>query len=175
MASLQPLELIGPDRTDPVLAAADMVEAELLTLFDEEIDRWSEVDPSTIRLVADLADFVLAGGKRLRPAFVHWGFVGAGGDPTDPRLGRLGAAMELLHAFALLHDDVMDGARTRRGRAAMHVRLRGEHRASGWLGEPRRFGEGLAILLGDLAFVYADRLVPGAMTCARSGTRCGSS
>jgi geranylgeranyl diphosphate synthase type I len=135
------------------------VDARLRALFDDEIERWSVVEPSTARLIGDLADFVLVGGKRLRPEFVHWGFVGAGGDPDDPRVVSIGAATELLHAFALLHDDVMDGACTRRGRPAQHVRIEAEHRASRWRGDPRRFGEGLAILLGDLAFVYADRLL----------------
>ena len=58
---------------------------------------------------------VEAGGKRLRPAFCQWGFVGAGGDPDDERLVDAGAAFELMHAFALFHDDVMDDASSRRG------------------------------------------------------------
>ena len=63
---------------------------------------------------------VRSGGKRLRPAFCHWGFVGAGGDPDDERVVDAGAAFELMHAFALFHDDVMDDSASRRG--ADHAR-----------------------------------------------------
>jgi geranylgeranyl diphosphate synthase type I len=71
-----------------------------------------------------------------------------------------GAAFELLQAFALVHDDVMDGSDTRRGARTAHLAYGDRHRAEAWRGEERRFGEGVAILLGDLAHVYADRLVP---------------
>jgi geranylgeranyl diphosphate synthase type I len=108
-----------------------------------------------------LRGFVLDGGKRLRPAFCHWAFVGAGGDTADRRVVDAGAALELLHAFALLHDDVMDGSRLRRGRTTVHIDFADRHVAASWRGEARRFGEGVAILVGDLAFVYADLLMVG--------------
>jgi geranylgeranyl diphosphate synthase type I len=109
---------------------------------------------------------VMAGGKRLRPAFCHWAFVGAGGDPDDQRVVDAGAALELLHTFALIHDDIMDGSVTRRGRDATHVTFQAMHAANGWHGEQRRFGEGVAILVGDLAFVYADLLLHDAPPAA---------
>jgi geranylgeranyl diphosphate synthase type I len=105
---------------------------------------------------------VLAGGKRLRPAFCHWGFVGAGGNPDDQRVIDAGAAFELMHAFALFHDDVMDGSATRRGEPTTHIVMSQQHEKNSWVGESRRFGEGAAILVGDLAFVYADQLLLGA-------------
>jgi geranylgeranyl diphosphate synthase type I len=105
---------------------------------------------------------VVSGGKRLRPAFCHWGFVGAGGDPDDQRVVDAGAALELLHAFALFHDDVMDDASSRRGAPTTHAVYTARHDDHGWSGEPRRFGEGVAILVGDLAFVYSDQLMLGA-------------
>jgi geranylgeranyl diphosphate synthase, type I len=105
---------------------------------------------------------VLAGGKRLRPAFCHWAFVGAGGDPEDARVVDAGAGLEMLHTFALVHDDIMDNSRTRRGMDAVHIQFGDEHRAQGWRSEERRFGEGVAILVGDMAFVYADQLLEGA-------------
>jgi geranylgeranyl diphosphate synthase type I len=109
-----------------------------------------------------LRSLVLAGGKRLRPAFCHWAFVGAGGDADDPAAVDAGAALELLHTFALIHDDIMDGSDRRRGLDAMHVVFQDRHAANGWRGEERRFGEGVAILVGDLAFVYADQFLTGA-------------
>jgi geranylgeranyl diphosphate synthase type I len=105
---------------------------------------------------------VLSGGKRLRPAFCHWGYVGAGGGDNDPLDINAGAAFELMHAFALFHDDVMDDADSRRGQPTTHTVAAAEHAQNGWAGESRRFGEGVAILVGDLAFVYADQLLEGA-------------
>ncbi len=105
-----------------------------------------------------LEAMVTSGGKRLRPAFVHWGFAAAGGSVPDPRVDDAGAAFEMLHTFALVHDDVVDDSATRRGHPAMHVTFIANHAAAGWRGESRRFGEGVAVLVGDLAHVYADVL-----------------
>ncbi len=79
-----------------------------------------------------------------------------------------GAAFELMHASALFHDDVMDDADTRRGQPTTHAVAAAEHAERGWAGESRRYGEGVAILVGDLAFVYADRLLEGANAEAMS-------
>lgn len=109
-----------------------------------------------------LHTLLVGGGKRLRPQMCHWGFVATGG-----RLGtrchedvvRAAAALETLHLFALLHDDVMDQSGERRGAAAAHVVAADRHEANGGHGDPARFGENIAILLGDLAHSEADRLV----------------
>jgi geranylgeranyl diphosphate synthase type I len=140
-------------------ALAGRAEARLADLLDGEIARWRQVDPSLAEPLEALRSLVLAGGKRLRPAFCHWAFVGAGGEPDDPRIVDAGAALEMLHAFALVHDDVMDGSDTRRGLRTAHLAFADEHAAHGWRGEARRFGEGAAILVGDLAHVYADQLM----------------
>ncbi len=135
-------------------------------LLQAEIERWSAVDADLAAPLSSLRDLVLAGGKRLRPAFCHWAFVGAGGDPSDASVVDAGAALELLHTFALIHDDVMDGSITRRGLDAVHINFEARHATSAWRGEGRRFGEGVAILVGDLAFVYADLLLNGAPRAA---------
>jgi geranylgeranyl diphosphate synthase type I len=141
---------------------ASRVDARLDALLVAERDRWAAFDPDLAGPVDEVRRLVGSGGKRLRPAFCHWGFVGAGGDPDDPRVVDAGAAFELMHAFALFHDDVMDDASSRRGAPTTHVVYAAEHAAGSWAGEPRRFGEGVAILVGDLAFVYADQLLVGA-------------
>ncbi|HEV7685429.1 MAG TPA: polyprenyl synthetase family protein [Acidimicrobiia bacterium] len=147
-------------------AVAPAVEARIDALLEAEAARWGLVDPALLPPLEALRRFVLDGGKRLRPAFCHWAFVGAGGDPASRAVVDAGAALELLHAFALLHDDVMDGSRLRRGRTTVHVDFAARHGAAGWRGEARRFGEGVAILVGDLAFVYADLLMVGAPLAA---------
>ncbi len=106
----------------------------------------------------ELTGFLLDGGKRLRPAFCYWGWRGAGGADTDEAVAAA-ACLELLHACALIHDDVMDGSDTRRGRPSVHRRFAGVHRGEVWLGDPEAFGRSAAILLGDLCLVWADQLL----------------
>ena len=101
--------------------------------------------------------FVASGGKRIRPAYCHWGWVTAGGDPSGDGAISGGCALELLHAFALIHDDVMDGSPTRRSSPTVWARYIERHRDGAWQGEARRFGEAAAVLVGDIAIVMADR------------------
>jgi geranylgeranyl diphosphate synthase type I len=143
------------------------VDARLRAVLEAERERWTAVDTRLAEPLDALAAFVTDGGKRLRPAFCHWAFVGTGGAPEDPAWVDAGCALELLHAFALVHDDVMDGSDLRRDRPTVHRDFESRHRTRGWGGEGRRFGDGAAILLGDMAFVYADLLLEGASRDAR--------
>ena len=112
--------------------------------------------------VTALEDFVLGGGKRLRPAFAYWGWRAVASEDPDPEVLLLFSALELLHACALLHDDVIDDSSTRRGKPTAHVRFAELHRDRRWHGSPDRFGRSAAILLGDLALAWADDIVFGA-------------
>src|SRR5262249_45703621 len=103
-----------------------------------------------------------------RPAFCYWAFVGSGGDPEDGRVIDAGAALELLHTFALVHDDVMDNSDQRRGVPSVHRRFIDAHAAAGGATDSRRSGRGAAILIGDFAFVYADMLLGDIPPAARA-------
>ena len=145
-----------------LLDVASRVDKRLESLLAAERERWAKVDADLVPPIDEIARLVLAGGKRLRPAFCFWGFVGAGGDPTDELVIDAGAALELLHAFALFHDDVMDGSLTRRGEPTTNAKFEASHGADKLAGESRRFGDGVAILVGDLAYVYSDQLMRNA-------------
>ena len=160
------MDLSGPPPPPFLAEIAARVEARVRALLEDEERRWAAVDPDLGAPIADLAALVLGGGKRLRPAFCHWAYVGAGGDDVSLAVDA-GAAFELLHAFALVHDDVMDGSDRRRGAMTTHLTYGNRHGDAGWRGESRRFGEGVAILVGDLAFVYADVLLRRAGDQAR--------
>lgn len=106
---------------------------------------------------AESISSLLAGGKRLRPAFCYWGWRGAGG-PDCPEIINAAAALELLHAGALIHDDLMDASDTRRGQPSLHRQFEARHIRSHWHGSPAAFGMGAAILLGDLLLCWTDEM-----------------
>ena len=94
------------------------------------------IDPTLGEVTDEIQGLVAAGGKRLRPAFVYWGHRATGADHDEAVL-RPAAAVELLHTFALLHDDVMDRSATRRGRPSAHASLAADHRTRGRRGRRR--------------------------------------
>ena len=130
-----------PAAATDVTWPAQLIEAELAAMLGR---RLAELD----FLGADIAAFddVLGGlvrgpGKRLRPAFVYWGYRAAGGAPTGPDAGaalRVGCAVEFLHACALICDDLMDDSAVRRWEPAAHIRLAGPDGRHGWPGPRRR-------------------------------------
>ena len=122
--------------------------------------------PADILLDHDLPEMVQAlngtGGKRIRPSMAYWGWVAAGGrgdDESEAAVVRAGAALELLHIFALIHDDVMDESDSRRGQPSVHTLAAQLHLHAGARGDARHFGESIAVLVGDLAHAEADHLV----------------
>jgi geranylgeranyl diphosphate synthase type I len=139
--------------------------ADLRQRVDKALEAFLARQATTLDAISDdlgpVADavtaFVLDGGKRLRPAFCYWGWRGAGGEDTDAVV-TAAACLELVHACALIHDDVMDGSDTRRGKPAVHRRFASLHRGEQWLGDAELFGRNAAILLGDMCLVWADDL-----------------
>lgn len=149
--------------TPPALhSVAGRVEERLRRLFADEQQRWGDVHPELPAFFDTVQGTVLAGGKRLRPAFLTWAAVAAGTRPDHPAVVDVGAALEVLHAFALVHDDVMDGSDRRRGDPTVHIDAAEGHTRAGWRGESRRYGEAVAILSGDYLHVMADHLVAAA-------------
>ena len=130
--------------------------------LDEQAARLAPLGADAARLLAE-ARVSVSGGKRFRAAFCYWGHravTPADAAPTDEEaLVRACAALELLHASALVHDDYMDASDTRRGRPATHRAFGAEHRGDGWRGDPEQYGAAAAILLGDLLLGWSDELL----------------
>lgn len=116
------------------------------------------LDPALVEVCDAIDDFVLGGGKRLRPAFAYWGYRAAGGSDDDAVIAAV-AALEFVQASALMHDDLIDGSDTRRGVPAVHRRFATRHLGARWQGDPEGFGAASAILLGDLCLVWSDELL----------------
>lgn len=158
---------------------AARVDQRLGAVLAEQSAHWSAVDPRLTEAIDELNRMTTSGGKRLRAAFCYWAWRGLRDEPDtsdsaaidspaispaidsagiDSTVIDIGAAFEFLQVFALIHDDIMDGSPTRRGAKTVHVANAERVAANGWRGEPRRFGDGVAILVGDLGHVYADQL-----------------
>ena len=122
--------------------------------------RWEGLGPAAPELL-ETARSVLGGGKRMRAVLgaVGCALLTAPEHRAERLIGadaiHLGAALELYQASALVHDDLMDGADTRRGLLSAHRAFARDHEARGWLGRPQAFGANGAILLGDLLLSLA--------------------
>ena len=136
------------------------VEGALIDFLAAQIGMLDSVDPALGGFARTGRELVLGGGKRLRPTFAYWGWRGVVGPdkPLEPILPAL-AALELMHTFALVHDDVMDDSATRRGRPTAHRIFAAQHTGAGRCGDPSRFGSSSAILIGDLCLIWADQLL----------------
>lgn len=151
----------------------ERVEIELAAFLDRRLADLAAIDADLTPVGEAICDLVLQGGKRLRPAFTYWGWRGAldavsyGGSPVqeaaaerdDDTVVRAAASLELVQAGALIHDDVMDRASTRRGQPALHVRFAELHAENRWAGPAAGFGQGVAIIAGDIALTWAQEMI----------------
>ncbi len=155
VASLGRVTSTGWDSAD----FRDAVQAALDAFLDQQAERLAPLGPDAARLLEEARRSV-SGGKRFRAAFCFWGYRAVRPEPVDEAaLVRACAALELLHASALVHDDLMDASDTRRGRPATHRQFERDHRGDGWRGDPEQYGGAAAILLGDLLLSWADELL----------------
>ncbi|MFF5710609.1 polyprenyl synthetase family protein [Streptomyces sp. 62] len=119
----------------------------------EEADELTAVDPA-LGPVAGQLESAVADGKRLRAAFCYWGWR-AVGQPDSDALVRAAASMELVHAAAVVHDDLIDDSPLRHGRPTAHMALRG---AVAHHPRPAAGARSLAMLVGDLLMSLAGQL-----------------
>ncbi|MFW5697372.1 MAG: polyprenyl synthetase family protein [Fimbriimonadaceae bacterium] len=114
---------------------------------------------SKVRLVEQIGSHTLrAGGKRVRPALVYLSARSTGRPADRDRLVKLGACLEMIHMATLVHDDVIDGAETRRARATAAA----------------VFGNTASILAGDVLLARAMRILAedGDLRIIRLVSRC---
>ena len=140
------------ERWEPAAFKA-RVDEELRRFVAREADEFAAVDPM-LGAVAERLEAAVAHGKRLRAAFCYWGWR-AVGQPDSDALVRAAASMELVHAAAVVHDDLIDDSPLRHGRPTIHVALRG---AVGARPDADAAGRSLAMLVGDLLMALAGQL-----------------
>lgn len=146
----------------------DLVQLGIDDFLAERATEFQSIAPELVRFT-DLAASFLSGGKRFRALFLYWGWrstagVADGFDPLPddsvsagfPGIVLAASALEVFHAAALVHDDIMDRSDTRRGSPSAHKRLEAMHVDEGWTGDPSEFGQSAALLLGDLLLGWSD-------------------
>ena len=160
----------------------------LLELIQQHLDEFCASQLNDFNVISpDLAPIVdyskslLKGGKRLRALFTYWAWAGAlpvsGTNQTPEQLARssesmvgITAALEMFHAAALVHDDILDQSDTRRGQPSVHKKFEALHQQNSWAGSPERFGVGAGVLVGDLLLSWSSemfgRALQGAPTSA---------
>ncbi len=120
---------------------------------------------SELAAFTEISRHFLSGGKRFRASFCFWGWRAvqptlgqASSEPTAAVIS-VASALEIFHAAALVHDDIMDNSDTRRGLPSVHRRFEAIHRENDWLGDRRAFGTSSALLLGDMLLGWSDELL----------------
>jgi geranylgeranyl diphosphate synthase type I len=157
--------------TDPVAAISQRLDTFIVGVRDST----AELGPEAALLV-EAGATALRGGKRLRGRFCIAGYravaeAEGGSADLSPEVVAAAASLEIFHAAALVHDDVIDNSDTRRGRPAAHRSLEASHAGSGWVGDASAFGRSGAILLGDLLVAWSDDLREGKRTVLIAFTR----
>ncbi len=105
-------------------------------------------------------ELLMAGGKRVRP-YMAWLTYKASGGRDDKRALEVFAGLELFHAFALVHDDIMDHGTERHGIKTAHQHIASRLKQLKRHGDHKHFGEAQAILIGDLLFAWSVGQVAG--------------
>lgn len=135
-------------RLDPRIAA----------YFDTTLAEAKKDDDLVYESLEHVKTMTLAGGKRLRPAFMFYGYLAAGGEDRE-RLLNTAVAVELIHMFLLIHDDIIDRDALRHGEPTLHERYRAWGKRYLNLENPEHFGDSIALIVGDMLFALGNDII----------------
>lgn len=128
----------------------------LLELLNIESNYYKQIGPVPLRLLSEIKRMIESGGKRIRPAQLYYSFLGCGG--VDKKMALdVATSIELLHTFAIIHDDIIDKSTNRRGHPTVQQHFRDYHKRNKLAGDQEHFSLSQTILAGDLALTLADK------------------
>ncbi|HAV11831.1 MAG TPA: hypothetical protein DCX32_04830 [Candidatus Moranbacteria bacterium] len=136
----------------------EKIDKEIEVFLDGKILEISKDDEWVAEGMKYVKDLVLAGGKRIRPALMYWGYKAAGGEDEE-KIMKACVGIELVHIFLLIHDDIIDRSERRHGLET--VNLWGERKGRKMFerGDIRRFGYSMATILGDCVYAWANQAI----------------
>ncbi|MDP3057346.1 MAG: polyprenyl synthetase family protein [bacterium] len=136
------------------------------TVFDKEMEKFldlkivqaKKISPEASGAVQNLKNYVLGSGKRIRPALMYYAYLALGGKNKKEAL-RLAMASEFIHAFLIIHDDVIDRDDFRRGMPSIHciykkIALKDHYSVSA-----PHYGNSQAISIGDMCFSFVGEII----------------
>jgi geranylgeranyl diphosphate synthase type I len=149
-------------------ALLDLIQANLEEFCADRRVEFESISPDLVPVV-DYTHDLLGGGKRFRALFAYWSWVGALAtadlkqteeqrSASAEAMVGITAALEMFHAAALVHDDLLDQSDTRRGAPSVHKRFESLHQQSQWSGSPERFGVAGSVLVGDLMLGWSSEI-----------------
>ncbi len=149
---------MSPDIKVSLQEFKERLESEIEAFFAEmkkEVDR---KDPFMQEAVENMENIVLGGGKRLRAALMYYSYLGAGGTNKEAIL-KASVSVELIHAFLLVHDDIIDRDHLRHGVKTLHSRY--SEKAKQFFPEKNseHFGNSIAIILGDMLYAFGNEVI----------------
>lgn len=126
--------------------------------FDTAIERADKED----RLVADALRYsrklMLSGGKRLRAAFMYYGYISANGKEEEKILDAA-ISIEFIHAFLLMHDDIIDRDDLRHGVTTLHRYYADMGKRFFPHKDTEHFGNSMAIIVGDMLGAFGNDII----------------
>lgn len=127
--------------------------------LDKKIQEAWKINPTAGMNLEEFQKLVEVGGKRVRPALVHFTSL-AGGREPDEITAQIGIALEIFHTFALIHDDIIDESLIRRGYPTMEASYREIFSGMGFNDErSKHYALSSAILGGDYGLVIANQIM----------------
>ena len=158
----------------------DLIQQNLDDFCSSRLAEFQVISPD-LAPILDYSQALMSGGKRFRALFAYWAWAGSlpNVEPaqttaqlaasTEAMVG-ITSALEMFHAAALVHDDILDQSDTRRGAPAVHKRFEKLHSTSQWAGSAERFGVAGGILVGDLLLSWSSEMFGKALQLAPSPT-----
>lgn len=134
------------------------IDKEIEIYLDKAIEESAKEDDLIAEALQYVKKMVLAGGKRLRPAFMYYGYMGAGGK-EDEKIIKTAVSIELIHAFLLIHDDIIDRDSKRHGIETVNFRYQkiGKNIFPG--SDHRHFGDSMGIIIGDMVGALGNQII----------------
>ena len=126
--------------------------------FASIIDGMKKEDDLVAEAIGHVQTIVLSGGKRLRSAFMYYGYVGAGGTDTE-RILHTSMSIELIHSFLLIHDDIIDRDEMRHGVETLHKRYADFGRRYFPVADVEHFGNSIALVMGDMLYSHGNNII----------------